>query len=145
MTTDRPTLGCGRGKRVGVVVRCVVCGRMKQPIGRAAPLAASYCHAADCSGYWHMPYAGSLWPGETDEAFGYPVGTDGTEAYEARCNWREDDEGNWHTDCGNIFVLIEGTPAQNGLRFCGYCGQLLCEQPARAEWYDDSEEGRDGE
>lgn len=65
------------GLRVGVVVRCAVCGDMKKPIGRSGPLGASYCDD-DCDGYRKEPYPGSLWPGETEEEFGFPVGSHGT-------------------------------------------------------------------
>jgi hypothetical protein len=68
--------------RVGIEVTCAVCGRMKQPIGRDAPLAAHYCDR-DCVGHRQPPYPGSLWPGETEAEFGYPVGTDGTTEIEA--------------------------------------------------------------
>jgi hypothetical protein len=37
----------------------------------------SYC-TDECPGYRQPPYAGSLWPGETEAEFGYPVGDDGT-------------------------------------------------------------------
>lgn len=63
--------------RVGVIIRCAVCGDMKKPIGRAGPLGASYCDL-DCPGYTQKPYVGSLWPGETSEEFGYPIGINGT-------------------------------------------------------------------
>lgn len=65
-------------QRKGIRVTCVVCGYMKKPIGRSEPLGASYCDD-ECSGYRQPPYVGSLWPGETTEDFGYPVGSDGTE------------------------------------------------------------------
>ena len=58
--------------RTGVVVLCVVCYRMKKPVGRSAPLAGDYCDH-ECAGYKLDPQVGSLWPGETDEDFGYPV------------------------------------------------------------------------
>ena len=67
-------------KRVGVIVRCVVCGGMKKPIGRSGPLEASYC-TDECPGYRQAPYVGSLWPNETSEEFGYTLGSyDGTVA-----------------------------------------------------------------
>ena len=65
--------------RVGVRVVCAVCGQTKQPVGRSAPMGASYCNPDDCEGYRQQPHAGSLWPGETQEEFGYPVGSAGTE------------------------------------------------------------------
>ncbi len=43
------------------------------------------------------------------------------------CTWREDDDGNWITDCNNIFILIDGTPHENKMKFCVYCGKMLVE------------------
>lgn len=63
--------------RVGVMVRCSVCGDVKKPIGRSGPLGASYCDD-DCGGYRLQPYPGSLWWGESEADFGYPVGVHGT-------------------------------------------------------------------
>jgi hypothetical protein len=47
--------------------RCVVCHRMKQPIGRdvAAAMADSLC-TLDCPGYEKAPHPGTSWPGESD-------------------------------------------------------------------------------
>ena len=43
------------------------------------------------------------------------------------CNWNQyDDEySSYETDCGQSFVLNEGTPGDNGLKFCCYCGKPL--------------------
>jgi hypothetical protein len=46
-------------------------------------------------------------------------------ALERTCEWTEDDDGVWHTGCGNAHQFNDGTPAQNGQRFCGYCGSKL--------------------
>ena len=43
----------------------------------------------------------------------------------AFCAWREDDEGNWDTECGEKSVVNEGTPDENHMRFCWYCGLKL--------------------
>lgn len=43
------------------------------------------------------------------------------------CNWREDVDGNWHTDCSQCFVLTSGSPDDNGMKFCCYCGSALVE------------------
>ena len=66
-----------RSDVVGVAVTCVVCRQRKCPRGRSAPAAASYCDW-DCPGYTQEPHAGSLWPGESEEEFGYPVSDVGT-------------------------------------------------------------------
>ena len=63
--------------RVGVLVRCAVCDDMKKPIGRSGPVGAHYCDDG-CPGYRQEPRPGSLWPGESEADFGYPVSTDGT-------------------------------------------------------------------
>ena len=42
------------------------------------------------------------------------------------CVWREDCDGEmWSTDCGKGFTLIEDTPAENGMRYCCFCGRAL--------------------
>jgi len=41
------------------------------------------------------------------------------------CKWRQDDDGNWVTSCKNIFILIHGTPTENDMRFCYYCGKRI--------------------
>lgn len=44
------------------------------------------------------------------------------------CIWHEDSEGNWETDCGNMFVLNEGSPKHNKMKFCCFCGMKLAER-----------------
>ena len=41
------------------------------------------------------------------------------------CTWEEDDEGTWHTDCGQAFQFNAGGPLENGARYCMYCGQEI--------------------
>jgi hypothetical protein len=43
------------------------------------------------------------------------------------CNWIEDDDGVWGTECGNFFDLGDGTPHENGMHWCPYCGLSLQE------------------
>ena len=54
----------------------------------------------------------------------------------AECRWHEDRDGNYATACGGLFCLDEGTPAENHMRFCCYCGRplvaVLYEEPANA-------------
>jgi len=39
------------------------------------------------------------------------------------CEWAQDpDWGCWETECENIFELIEGTPKENKMAYCCYCG-----------------------
>lgn len=47
------------------------------------------------------------------------------------CVWTEDPNwGTWETACGRIFVLNDGTPTENHLHFCCYCGKPLEEKRA---------------
>jgi hypothetical protein len=41
------------------------------------------------------------------------------------CRWKEDEDGLWNTDCGQIFETIDGTPAENKMVFCPFCGAHL--------------------
>ena len=41
------------------------------------------------------------------------------------CTWAGDGEGNWHTACGEIFTLMEGSPADNKMHHCPFCGSGL--------------------
>lgn len=43
------------------------------------------------------------------------------------CIWTEDDDGTWATQCGHLFVLNDGTPLQNDMAYCPYCGNRLHE------------------
>ena len=54
------------------------------------------------------------------------------------CAWREDEDGAWDTSCGQRFELNEGTPAENDMRFCPYCGKPL--EQHRYELPEQSEE-----
>ena len=44
------------------------------------------------------------------------------------CKWEEDWQGDWETDCGNIFYINEGGPHDNKMKFCCYCGENLKEK-----------------
>lgn len=43
------------------------------------------------------------------------------------CTWSQEDEDSdgWETDCGYNFEIYEGTPAENNMKFCCYCGKRL--------------------
>ena len=43
------------------------------------------------------------------------------------CHWEHNEEGYWETTCGNAFEVTEGTPLENNMRFCCYCGKRLVE------------------
>ena len=46
---------------------------------------------------------------------------------EEHCLWSliEDDSDLWETSCGKAFVLTEGTPKKNKMRFCCFCGKKI--------------------
>lgn len=44
------------------------------------------------------------------------------------CNWEQNKDGFWETDCGEIFVINDGTPYDNKMIFCCYCGGVLLEK-----------------
>lgn len=42
------------------------------------------------------------------------------------CKWTFDEaHGKWDADCGDAFSLSEGTPRENNMRFCPFCGSEL--------------------
>ena len=50
------------------------------------------------------------------------------------CTWVEDDEtGNYATTCGHVFAINDGGPADNGMKFCCYCGGGITAQGAQGE------------
>ncbi len=48
------------------------------------------------------------------------------------CKWEQNDNGDWDAQCGEsllfMFVLIGGTPEENGFNFCPFCGAALEEE-----------------
>jgi hypothetical protein len=56
------------------------------------------------------------------------------------CTWTEDSDGAWKTSCGEVFLLSAGTPAENGMRFCPYCGKGLEPAPLLYSAYEDDDE-----
>lgn len=45
------------------------------------------------------------------------------------CEWHNYPETDnvWDTDCGQSFEIYEGTPTENGMGFCCYCGKPIHE------------------
>lgn len=55
------------------------------------------------------------------------------DAAEPECLWEMDtnaEDDVWHTGCGQEWVFIEGTPAENGVRYCHSCGCKVRFSPA---------------
>lgn len=44
------------------------------------------------------------------------------------CQWSQDRENNYETSCEHIFCIIEGTPTENEMRFCPYCGKEILQE-----------------
>jgi len=53
-----------------------------------------------------------------------------TKLSEMSCIWSCDDEDtkSWETECEEMFILLEGTPHLNGMKYCPFCGKLLVEE-----------------
>lgn len=42
------------------------------------------------------------------------------------CEWLQDEwDNSYDTSCGNKYEIIEGTPEDNGMNYCTYCGGKL--------------------
>ena len=55
------------------------------------------------------------------------------------CTWTEDENGAWHTTCGNCHELFDGTPVENGFKYCPYCGKELVEKMFEYEGEEEAE------
>lgn len=44
---------------------------------------------------------------------------------EGVCSWGGDEENNYETSCGHMFCITEGTPRENKMKYCCYCGKKL--------------------
>jgi hypothetical protein len=44
------------------------------------------------------------------------------------CKWFEDSEGNYESECENMFVFSSGTPKDNHFLYCPYCGNELVQE-----------------
>jgi hypothetical protein len=47
------------------------------------------------------------------------------------CDWSEDDEGCYVTGCGHAFALNDGTPHENQMLYCPFCGRRIKERAPR--------------
>ena len=55
------------------------------------------------------------------------------------CVWQEDQDGNWDTQCGGCFVIEDGTPSENNMKYCCYCGEWLAEKCYTPDYEDDED------
>ena len=44
------------------------------------------------------------------------------------CLWTETKDGHWETGCNQMHCFEDGSPSDNHLQYCGYCGERLTEQ-----------------
>ena len=49
------------------------------------------------------------------------------------CKWIEDEDGRWETDCEQIFEIIDGTPADNDMKYCCFCGELIEQDDSKSD------------
>ena len=43
-----------------------------------------------------------------------------------KCKWTYDEDMDcWEAECDNLFSLMEGTPKENKMKYCPYCGKLI--------------------
>lgn len=64
------------------------------------------------------------------------------------CDWYQNSDGLWWTDCGSLFEFNDGGPFLNNIKFCGYCGKKLVEipyEPLRDDEEEDITGGDDGQ
>lgn len=41
------------------------------------------------------------------------------------CTWREDEDGQWETECGGLWTFMADGPKENKAQYCIYCGGKL--------------------
>jgi len=41
------------------------------------------------------------------------------------CRWSKGDFGAYETACGNFFEITDGTPDENNMNYCCYCGKSI--------------------
>uniref|UniRef100_A0A6M3J629 Uncharacterized protein n=1 Tax=viral metagenome TaxID=1070528 RepID=A0A6M3J629_9ZZZZ len=43
-----------------------------------------------------------------------------------KCVWKYDEyDDTWNTSCNNTYQIIWGSPTENRMKFCPYCGGML--------------------
>ena len=79
----------------------------------------------------YLDTAMSTEPSPSDVSVTQDVLTDiktGQSIEKETCSWIQEDDPEicyWKTGCGNSFYFTEGTPTDNNMKYCCYCGKLL--------------------
>lgn len=60
----------------------------------------------------------------------------------SKCRWTQTESGQYDTACGNCFEIMEGSPTENHMKFCCYCGKPLVDVPYVEETDDDDDYAR---
>jgi hypothetical protein len=48
---------------------------------------------------------------------------------EVVCEWKQEEyEDCWESSCGETWIIDEGTPVENGMNYCAFCGHPLKQQ-----------------
>ncbi len=42
-----------------------------------------------------------------------------------QCDWKEDEDGNWWTNCDQLMVFEYAKPSEQGYKFCHHCGKPI--------------------
>jgi hypothetical protein len=52
-----------------------------------------------------------------------------------KCEWAQEDESSdaWDTGCGRTFLINDGTPSENDMCYCCFCGKTLIGVPFEQE------------
>lgn len=45
-----------------------------------------------------------------------------------KCVWQCDEYGVWHTWCDHMFIINEGGPIDNSMKYCCFCGKEITEE-----------------
>lgn len=48
-----------------------------------------------------------------------------------KCLWKQDEDGAWDLSCGERYEITEGTPRENHMKFCCYCGKRIRQKSYR--------------
>jgi len=57
---------------------------------------------------------------------------DGMWVVSAHCSWVETEDGQWATGCDHVFEFTAGGIAENGFKFCPWCGHQIHGWPSNS-------------